>query len=73
MPTRFAFRNEAPQPLFSKRGRGEIFKSFQSLKEFCKALMFDNLAKKISGLKNLISSKNRKGLSMILEKGWDFI
>ncbi len=29
--------------------------------------MFDNLAKKISGLKDLIRNKNRKGLSIISE------
>ena len=73
MPNRFLrFLINPPNPPLAKWVRLEteggegIFKRFRSVKEFCRALIFNNLAKEISGLRDLIRNKNRKGLSIIL-------
>ena len=67
MPKGFAFLHQSPKPPFSKGGRGGISKSFRSVKEFWRAVISNNLAKEISGLRDLIGNKNRKGLSIISE------
>ena len=66
MPNRFLLFFNPPSPPFSKGGKGGILKGFRSVKEFWRALILNNLAKKVSALRDLIRNKNRKGLSIIL-------